>query len=144
MHTDCSASLTQSYKHSESALSCYFLMFVRSSRSCEEYAFHRGPSKCLAYQEAYDEHADELAERCDYGLAACSHKFLEAELQSETEHKEDDTDVGPLFYGLLAGYAEDAEVGAYDETGDDVAEYERLLQGPADDCAQSCRDKYYR
>ena len=30
-----SLALPQSYEHSESALPCYFLMFVQSSRSCK-------------------------------------------------------------------------------------------------------------
>ena len=109
--------------------------------TAEEDAFHRAPAHDFPEQDADDEHADAFDPGHGHGTAADLEQLLEAELQPQGEEQEDDADLRPLVDGLGAGQFDQSQMGPDHESGDDVAEDQRLLEGFGKDGEEAGRDE---
>ena len=82
----------------------------------------------MAHDVAQHKHTHADAAGCDERGAAHFQQLLETEFESQGEQQEDDADFGPLLHGFRGRDAEQAQVRAHNETGDDIAQDERLFE----------------
>ena len=114
-------------------------------QASQEYAFHHGPSECVANYDAHDEHAYAVGGAGDQGAASDFQEALEAEFETQGEEQEDYSDFGPLVYGFGAGdIGEEVQVGTDQESGDYISQDKRLLERPGYHRKDSCRDEDQR
>ena len=86
------------------------------------------PADELAHGIARAEHTDDNDGRGNERRAADFFELIEAELQTEGEEQENYADFGPgVDVRAVGNRGKKVEVRTGDETGDDVAEYERLI-----------------
>ena len=80
-------------------------------------------------QKAYDKRAQNFGESGDDSCAANTDKLMEIELQTETEHQDNDADFTPGFnrYGVY-NREEIRHVRAYKEARQDIPQNKRLLK----------------
>ena len=102
--------------------------------AAQEGALHRTEAQDFAHRGADEEHDGQLGEGGDGARGAHLLQLLDAELQAQGEHEEDDADVAPdVYVGRVGHGGEPLEVGPDEETGQDVAQHQGLLEPLEDD-----------
>ena len=96
--------------------------------AAEENTVGRGPVQHASGHKAGAHHPGDDHHRRHQRRAAHLHQFIEAELEPERKEQEDDADLGPDIHVIHVRHPFEQEIPAAKESGDDVAQHDRLFQ----------------
>ena len=96
--------------------------------AAEENTVGRGPVQHASGHKAGAHHPGDDHHRRHQRGAAHLHQFIEAELEPERKEQEDDADLGPDIHVIHVRHPFEQEIPAAKESGDDVAQHDRLFQ----------------
>ena len=114
------------------------LIYNGSGRHCqhaaEEELIHVAPTEKTAHGTAYTHHATHHQKSTDNRPHTHLHYLLERELKAQGKHEEDDADLAPVLHILHIGDGRHVDhVGTREESGHNIAQYQRLLEALEDD-----------
>ena len=96
------------------------------------------PSEQCTGEVAHGQHAADFYCGGDEGGTAYAFQLVKAELQSQREQQEDNTDFGPgVDIGLICNRREEVEMRTGDEAGNNVAKYQRLIDFLEKNCCKA-------
>src|SRR5688500_13521372 len=109
-----------------------------------EYALDRRPSESAPDKEPEAEHHAGLEQRGDSGSSGNLDDSLQAELEAQREHQQDDAELGESPHHLFVGGERNGRMRAYDHTGQQITEYDGLSQPLKNDCRDRGRAQHER